>query len=1522
MESNEIKKALLDSYEILNDKKINDANFDKTIQGTIIDCKDPSIGRYLIRYQDSTIEAYSVSPSVNYPKGNLVYISVPQGDMKNQKTILGTTKQLGTNYIEDLIQEDTFDTTKNLLQTDLKIELSSYETKESILDEIEFTKAIQNQIRNANFLKIKGKVRTNLDIQQRQGGRYGLKITLIIKNNATGVEEEQDYYFDSNNFTGNPYNYVTAMTQEVSYPLDGNNFVKVKNISSFVQGFPLQEEGKETDIFLSNISINGSYKLSDAEKATVGIVLQAPYGYTFTENSEANESTVRPVIANIRAKGKLVDLNRQNVEIYWFKADPRITSTHEDYLKYGGNGWKCINPEKLSTSSINIPLSMVQYNQKNLFKCVAVYDNKTFSKEFTVYNYGAQYEVSIESTQGVNFAYSTGHPNLICHVFKNGEEINDELKIRYQWKSINSQNVNQDLNDTDMSQYYNKLQQIKDIQEIVNSNSEIYWNTVISEEDLTYLQKYQQLKEAVSNFENSQRVEGNTIYNLNLYKIIDYTTFYCSCFNKDNNLIGVGKIVIYNQAASLSGYNLIINNGDQVFLYDQNGMSLQSAAIDQPYNISDLSYTLSYNGVPIKEQELNFAIPTWKIPLKNTMIKTNTDSSDDYLYIKGQPTLSFDVSNKYNVSNSNNDIYLILQYNDQTFTTKTNFTFNKQGGNGTNGTKYQFKITPEKDVLYFNANGEYIDDDDKKITITPHIWYNGVQQKQINPNSVSWDILINKIGSEHWSNLAEIDPSSKSAIVDNTGTFEVQDMKQNGQDGNLANIIKGTTVINNLNYYATVPLSTVFQHFDDSTIKIEIPKNSGFRYVTYSNDGTNPSYNELNPFEVDIYKYFGNQKEDISNKESENFVYEWKILPQGTEALDIIGINNNKAVIKPKDNFSKNGNQVTNAVLIQVFKNQIDIVEETNPQTGVVEQKEKITKIPFATIHIPIHMMLNRYENAALNDWDGNTIEIDNDGGYILTPQVGAGFKEDNKFTGVLLGTERTTNGDQTGLLGYAAGARSIFLDANTGNAQFGLPDKGQIKIDVKDQATIRSGDYPNAGMQIQFSKNPHIRFGSGNFYVTSEGYIHAGGGGDIAGWNVSDDSLSKGGVKISSDNRDDINPEEIDNTKKAIEVIDGEKNIFSVDYRGYLHSEQGDIAGWTIEPDRLFKDNVGMASTGEHAFWAGDSFYVNHDGYLFSKDGRIGGWNITEDRLVNDTGNVGMSTGIKIGDLDGICFWGGTTSISNQIKLNFWVTNSGILHTKYGEIGAWKIANGGLYSDGVGNTTQADNTYVYDKQKQTYQKVATSKTTSGISSLDKDNYTFNNTTGGVYVGADGIRFGNYFSVTQGGGLRATGGKIGGITIDNSGLSASNWRIDGSGTAYFTNAYINGSDIVSSRLSGTSSGGGVSGGGMRMGSGGAGSSYMNPGVRTSPNGQTWDQYINEKIETAISNLTKQKIINILKNGSNNSINFDCDIIVQDIYAEYVDSTGKVYATDGIYSSGGKLATESYVDNAIQNIPKS
>lgn len=97
---------------------------------------------------------------------------------------------------------------------------------------------------------------------------------------------------------------------------------------------------------------------------------------------------------------------------------------------------------------------------------------------------------------------------------------------------------------------------------------------------------------------------------------------------------------------------------------------------------------------------------------------------------------------------------------------------------------------------------------------------------------------------------------------------------------------------------------------------------------------------------------------------------------------------------------------------------------------------------------IPFHMSLNTYGLASLNAWDGSSVEINEDEGYVLAPQIGAGIKhtEDNTFTGVLMGTEKTFDDaagqEEIGLLGYSHGKRSIFLDATTGNATFGLPEE------------------------------------------------------------------------------------------------------------------------------------------------------------------------------------------------------------------------------------------------------------------------------------------------------------------------------------------------------------------------------------------------------------------------------------------------------------------------------------------------
>jgi len=95
----------------------------------------------------------------------------------------------------------------------------------------------------------------------------------------------------------------------------------------------------------------------------------------------------------------------------------------------------------------------------------------------------------------------------------------------------------------------------------------------------------------------------------------------------------------------------------------------------------------------------------------------------------------------------------------------------------------------------------------------------------------------------------------------------------------------------------------------------------------------------------------------------EGFVYEWKALPEISPLLKV-EVNENVCTVIPNDIFTK-GNQVNNAVLVTIKKK----VESE-------EEEEEPTYETFAQVHIPIHFMLNKYENRALNDWNGTAIEI------------------------------------------------------------------------------------------------------------------------------------------------------------------------------------------------------------------------------------------------------------------------------------------------------------------------------------------------------------------------------------------------------------------------------------------------------------------------------------------------------------------------------------------------------------------
>jgi len=211
-----------------------------------------------------------------------------------------------------------------------------------------------------------------------------------------------------------------------------------------------------------------------------------------------------------------------------------------------------------------------------------------------------------------------------------------------------------------------------------------------------------------------------------------------------------------------------------------------------------------------------------------------------------------------------------------------------------------------------------------------------------------------------------------------------------------ANILKCEGTYNGVTYYATLPVNVCLVY--NTNYRAWLKEYTGFNYAVYTTDGRRPSYDNSEPFTVVVTERFNGYDEDVTKTKVDGHVvtYNWSLLgsianmssftPVWNDSATILQKikdldNNYQYSVKPVDDYRSEC--VTNAVRCEVLKN------------GVV----------VARLFMPVHTMLNRYGNARLNGWDGNSITINNDEGFILAPQVGAGKKEwDNSFTGVLLG--------------------------------------------------------------------------------------------------------------------------------------------------------------------------------------------------------------------------------------------------------------------------------------------------------------------------------------------------------------------------------------------------------------------------------------------------------------------------------------------------------------------------------------
>lgn len=1059
--------------------------------------------------------------------------------------------------------------------------------------------------------------------------------------------------------------------------------------------------------------------------------------------------------------------------------------------------------------------------------CVAFYQGKNIKGEYIVTNENISTDITIDSSQkkeGQNktqYYLGNGHPTLHCIFDQQGEH-------EYVWtiKPANDSLINQTENSqvpkftpflkeedvyytylgakTKYEEYLNELSLSDGSEDAAKAITEPFdWE---SEKDKEY-------------------IDGQYYINFPINSIINSTKITCAVYSvnqdKTKTYRGSASITLYNKMQLQGQYSLSIINGTQIFQYDEKGNSPFVEQVDRkPMEAApDLGFTLLDNsGTQISyNQIVQYGSVRWLFPKNETLLiqkdneglineepdlvlnSTDTALAADFYIFKNIPTFSYTIEDRYSLNKTNNNIGLLVNFKDVSLETWTDFTFPKNGDPGTNGTNLIAKIIPRHENndlssdriyavdtswngnVFFTDSGADVDNLRFFVVNNNNIVYdNDTASWSCPPKTIYGDNGQHQSQDKGKTYIKYTNSNNQGKKLSLSSPINVT-IKKVYEDKPI-NIVRGQYGLGKdkdvTKYYAECPIC--YEHFtqgNGSEYRIKVKPKTGFKYVTYAQDGTRPDYDSAKPFEIIVERHIVTNQElkegYYTKQDIEEISCGWRLIGnllidedkneqsnisgiiQQIDDISFYAVNGNKCYIKPADQF--NGYDLSSAILIKVkFKD---------------KTQDNQHEIKTGFIHIPIYMNLNRYGNNAINGWDGNSIDLGtSNNSTILAPQVGAGKKDDNNtFTGVLIGEQLTSSTSQTGLFGYYKGQRSIFLDAETGKAQFGKTGAAKIILD------------PSSTMNVN-NKNKDVAFiYSDNF--NQEKYRNNSG------------VLKSGDNYINYQKTSGDGGMMLDLTSPQIVFANGKFNVSST---GGIHSQAGDIAGWQITDTKLYKGNTGMSSTDNpvtrpnetkgnpsatvedtKAFYAGaggspDNFYVTHQGYLYSKSGQIAGWNLNSQSFwkqyiaTDKNGNPTSTVTIGINSDPNNSSYGVTDHKSKAFFANgdnFYVTHDGYLRSTSGKIAVWDIGENQLQQQ--------------DGQVGMGSRAASNKT---LNEVFKSNLTENkNTTLRFWAGTGTTNKDLKFAVDSDGKLYSNDGFIAGWRIGQTALTSDGYETEGTG---------------------------------------------------------------------------------------------------------------------------------------------
>ena len=1031
MATSDLQGSLLQAIDYLVNNRIDKINKDTTITCTIKKCNNSLTQEYQVNYNGGFLNAYA-QEGASYSDNQEVFVLVPEGDFSKKKLIIGKASKVeddgNITFVSSLMNDYNM-IGKNTLDDphkSLPQGLHSYLRQEYILlyqrgDEehslITFNeREFSNYVRDAEALLIEASFMTRLPKAHRlsKSGKYGIQFVLAFKNQDRPEETKHvSYVLDSNSMTGNPFLYNSYTDQYGIFPIDAANYLYVDSIMIWSEGFvdkddKIQADFWGADILVKEPEIYGVRKIT-ATNGDYMLKLATPKGAVFSSFEQTETLT---------AVGSVTYQTNTNVSdsttYYWFAKDDRVDASSESYNVYGGGGWRY-----LSDKGNNRQMETSGYENRayeNVYLLAAVYKEQVVLKqEFTFYNEAASRNITIQSDLGVTFSFDRGTPTLTCLIDGNASGFDPDYPDTYfsfSWSKIDELGGTTPLTTT-----YEELKQQYD--DAIKNGAD-----------------YSTIAAIRSNMVAMEGVEfDRNVLRYPISQIVAKATFSCSVFLKETEtgesfFIGSATITLNNEdAASPTDYYILIKNGDQVFQYSESGVSPTSERYQDPQEILPLECRF-FDPAGLEVNKDTYTVK-WKVPLDSTLIVAPKEGmvsnpATGLAEWYPQETYPLDIEDSYDYQATTNQVTCMVTYQGVDYQRESDLFFTKVGENGTNGTDVVCKISPVKEpsrgLLAIkttdNSDPEWNNGQGMGVVALQFKAYN--RTELMNTESVSWTV-----------SGGNGDKSRYLSIGRELGNIGWVDMGT----GHRNQIVRGSTTFENQTYYAFYPIP-VIDYNAGTDYEVIIDKTWTLKSITYNADGRNPLYNKNQGL------FFS-----LTNGADGKYVVFDAIGgandSQSSSAISLSFEKNTKATEK-----TVQGSHVNDAGLYYVYVTPDDVYDgawcNNIVRAKIYGSEDEVGRNPEAVIYMPIYMSLNTFGLASLNAWDGNHVEINEDENYILAPQIGAGYKDDNnRFTGVVMGTAQTYDEDEpdVGLLGYSAGKQSIFLDAETGNATFGLPE-------------------------------------------------------------------------------------------------------------------------------------------------------------------------------------------------------------------------------------------------------------------------------------------------------------------------------------------------------------------------------------------------------------------------------------------------------------------------------------------------